>query len=654
MKIKLAQDEYCSKAEQGLWHTLGGPFPEDLRWEMLVEVLRGRVKISTHCYEVVDLDAMVRLSNEFQFSIATLHHASEAWLIPKVLKRMWGGIPSIALFATNYRYKREAYRGSEFAARVLADEGIPVIMKSDHPVINSRYLMYEAQQAHYFGLPPHLALASVTSTPAIAAGLSHRIGILMEGSDADVVLWDSHPLRLGATPVNVWIDGILQIPVPPKTGEENHIEVGKGKEGDEWRQVPETPNWDKERDNAIKWDGLPPLEGRKIEGKVAFINVKEILRKSENGLIAHSFNSISEDMAMGSVVVMDGVITCAGVCNNTDLRESSRIVDVQGGSIAPGLMTYGSPLGLGEIAGEASTTDGETYDAFKRDVPKILDDTGAIVRAVDALMFGTRDSLTAYRAGVTLATSSLAKPIYMAGPDAHIIAGLSTSFRTGSLHAMQRGAIVQDIAALHVVIGKSHPEKRRVSVSTQIAGLRRLLYGWESQDKETGFWFRKAAEGVVPLVIEVDSADIMASLLILKTDVEDNIGSRMRMVFSGAAESHLLAKEIGKLPGPPLSNDTALVKLVEQGVVVGLGIRGAWEARNTRFDAEWAALESNGRISKNQAYALVSNNLEKLLGIRGIDDETTDLVVYEGGSMFDLSSKVIGVISPGRKLVDLL
>jgi hypothetical protein len=44
----------------------------------------------------------------------------------------------------------------------------------------------------------------------------------------------------------------------------------------------------------------------------------------------------------------------------------------------------------------------------------------------------------------------------------------------------------------------------------------------------------------------VDSADIMANLLILKAEVEDKIGSQMRMVFSGAGEAHLLAKEISK------------------------------------------------------------------------------------------------------------
>lgn len=40
-----------------------------------------------------------------------------------------GHPPGIALFATNARYKREAYRGSEFAPRILADNGLRVVMK---------------------------------------------------------------------------------------------------------------------------------------------------------------------------------------------------------------------------------------------------------------------------------------------------------------------------------------------------------------------------------------------------------------------------------------------------------------------------------------------------------------------------------------------
>ena len=48
--------------------------------------------------------------------------------------------------------------------------------------MNSRYLAYEAQQAHYFGFPHNLALASVTSTPAKVMGMDHRVGYVKEGA----------------------------------------------------------------------------------------------------------------------------------------------------------------------------------------------------------------------------------------------------------------------------------------------------------------------------------------------------------------------------------------------------------------------------------------------------------------------------------------
>lgn len=54
-------------------------------------------------------------------------------------------------------------------------------IKSDHPVVNSRYLLNEAALAHYYGLNAGLALASVTSMPAAALGLGHRLGSIREG-----------------------------------------------------------------------------------------------------------------------------------------------------------------------------------------------------------------------------------------------------------------------------------------------------------------------------------------------------------------------------------------------------------------------------------------------------------------------------------------
>lgn len=232
----------------------------------------------------------------------------------------------------------------------------------------------------------------MTSVPATAIGLSHRIGILREGSDADVVIWDSHPLQLGATPIKVWIDGVPQIPVPSKSGNENKIIVGTGKEGEEWKEVPSVPSWDQERKATLDWDGLPPLEGQKTSTRIVFHNVTQVWRRSATGAVEEAFSTRANDNAMATVVVDAGKIICIGNCADT-VSGSSDPIDLSGGSIGPGLMTFGSPLGLEEIEGEPSTGDGKPFDALRERIPSILQDSGGVLRAVDALMFSTRNAL---------------------------------------------------------------------------------------------------------------------------------------------------------------------------------------------------------------------------------------------------------------------
>lgn len=107
-QIKTAQDAYCAKVEEGRFDEVAHTtFPQDLQWEALVDVLRGRVKVQVHCYETVDLDDVVRVSylrswpritsdeylkltNEFQFPVAAFHHAHEAYLVPDLLKQAYG------------------------------------------------------------------------------------------------------------------------------------------------------------------------------------------------------------------------------------------------------------------------------------------------------------------------------------------------------------------------------------------------------------------------------------------------------------------------------------------------------------------------------------------------------------------------------------
>ena len=49
---------------------------------------------------------------------------------PDLIELTPGHPATVALFATQARYKREAFRGSEFAPRILADNDLQVVMKA--------------------------------------------------------------------------------------------------------------------------------------------------------------------------------------------------------------------------------------------------------------------------------------------------------------------------------------------------------------------------------------------------------------------------------------------------------------------------------------------------------------------------------------------
>ncbi|KAL1699202.1 hypothetical protein EV121DRAFT_216700 [Schizophyllum commune] len=662
-QARRAQDAFCSAAQAGLWQGLG-EYPEASQWDLLTDVLRGKVKVTSDCSEAVDLDALARLTNEFDFHVSSVEHASDAWLVPGVLKRMWGGPPALSLFATNHRRSRESHWSSEYAPNVLAHENLTVVLSTDHPTMPARDLIQEARQAYYHGLNSSLSLAAVTSAPAYAAGMDHRLGELREHADADLVVWSAHPLQPGSVPIQVWIDGIAQFPGGDKYPENS----------DKRQKAPRTPDWEEETENAVRFGGVQPLDSRKVTGKMVFANVRRVLYGDDDLVRSDVEEEAKEKKKLKTVVVENGKITCIGVeewdCEGADDADES--IDLKGGVIAPGIISYGSPLGMGEMADEPSTQNGLPLDPLQRKVPAVLGDATGLQFAADGLVCDTRDAINAYRSGVIYAVTvpSASTTGMTTSP---VIQGLSVTFRTGCFSVMERGTVVQDVTALHVHISRDTPMGHPgAAVSQQIALLRRLLHGWESEDTETGKWFKKAAEGVIPLVIDVESADIMSTLLVLKAEVENRIGSAMRVVFAGASEAPLLAREIVRarvgviltparpvpmkwegrriIPGPPLTTETGVGILLQHGVTVGLGVREAWSVRNTRFEVAQVLHETED-LDEKTARKLVTTNMATLLGIR--QTEKPDLVAYRSGGMFQLESKVVGVLSPQRGFVDL-
>nr|XP_019011309.1 amidohydrolase [Kwoniella pini CBS 10737]OCF50090.1 amidohydrolase [Kwoniella pini CBS 10737] len=646
--LKEKQDRWCSSPT-----TQTEPFPSSLEWEVLSDVIRGNVKVNVHCYETTDLNALVRISNEFQFPIAAFHHAHETYLVPDLLKQAYGEPPAVAIFSTNARYKREAYRGSEFAAKVLSDEGLKVIMKSDHPVLDSRYLVTEASWIHHYGVNISESLNSITTSPAKAMGLDHRIGYLREGYDADLVIWDSFPLNLGATPKQTYIDGIPQI-IKPIIHKKPSAAQDLPK-----KQI----NWEKEIQEALNTRGEPNLKPSKSVKNVIYQNVGEFhLSLTEFNIQQNDIEAFEN--GNGIVIVKNGEITCAGTClieNEEALKGGLEfeVVNLHGGVITPSFITVGSYVGLLEIRQEKATSDGAAIDPLNEESEVT---NGLLAHAVDGAQFGGKDELLAYKSGVTTAV--------IAPKGSSWISGISYSFSPEAEHLLSKGAIQNKANALWIKLDNS-----KISVSSKIAILRKLLAGTHQEDEnELVEAFKKISKGELRLVVKTDKADHIASLIRLK----EEIAKDAKITILGGQESWLVADELAAndigvivapvrsypgewdtrriVPSIPLSNHTLPSYLTSHGVIVGLGIQEEWQARNTLYEAAWTYANSpSGIFSKRDALDLVGKNLEILLGL-----DSSPKIAGEGGWVahqgdpFEFGSKVVSVKGYGEeKDIDL-
>ena len=189
----------------------GKPRPQDPALEPLVALLQGKVYLQVHCYEVHDIETLLRIAEEFGFQVAAIHHALEAWKVPELLKTR--GV-AVATFSDLWGFKMEAWDASARGPKILADAGVAVAIKTDHPVIDARNLAWEAAKAHHYGLSEQQALAAITRVPAEAIGLGKRLGTIAVGKDADVVLWAKHPFTVGARPIGVWVEGVRWVSAP--------------------------------------------------------------------------------------------------------------------------------------------------------------------------------------------------------------------------------------------------------------------------------------------------------------------------------------------------------------------------------------------------------------------------------------------------------
>ncbi|CAI4219090.1 unnamed protein product [Parascedosporium putredinis] len=608
-KLVRDQDDWCAKAEAIGAENMPQYLPEELKWESLGAVLRGQVHVNTHCYTVPDLESFVDHTNEFKFSVRAFHHAHSTFLVPEVLRRAWGNTPASALFADNMYYKAESFVGSEYAGKILWDHGLETVYVSDNPVLNAQHVVFEAAKGYKYGLPYHAALSSVTSIPARLLGMGERLGKVKPGFDADIVVWDSDPLSVGAAPVQVWIDGISQF--------EDPVELKKP------------------ASDPIKPDeslGNIPEDVPVNYKDVVFTGVANVWLSGR----ATAFGSLN-------VVVTDGKLSCFGRCE-AELRAAAeadvKMVNLKNGALTNGLTAFGSLIGLNDIDAERDTDNGASGGS-------------AFSRALDGLALDSKKLHVANQYGITKAITA---PNHSGGISRHGTA-------VGSLQPHSRRQVWRY---------PFHLERRRCIKIKLLEAITNSEEKITDPYSEKAF-LRKVVKGELALVLSAHSANTLAAIIRLKSDVEKAIADasssqthpKLRVAILGGAESHIVAKELGEaevgvvlapllpysttweerrsLTGAPLTNGTAIDALVEAGVVVAIGLYEDWVVRDLALHAGIAYRNSEGRLSEREALDLVSTNVYKLLGIDEPEGRgTTDFVVFDGHPL-EIGSRIKAV-----------
>lgn len=144
-----------------------------------------------------------------------------------------------------------------------------------------------------------------------------------------VVIWDSMPLTLGATPVQVFIDGIPQLDSPHVVAKPHLQSI-----------PPSSSNAEAGAIEAVASDGNPDRSPKQFLKSIVYTGVRSAFSVNDGDVQqvfgSSDLSSSFEKHELGMVVIEGGKIICVGLeCEGVDLKGLTS-VDLKGGSILPG------------------------------------------------------------------------------------------------------------------------------------------------------------------------------------------------------------------------------------------------------------------------------------------------------------------------------
>lgn len=297
------------------------PPRRDLQLDALVEVLEGKRLVHCHSYRADEILMMIRLADEMGFKIATFQHVLEGYKVAKEIAAHGAGAST---FSDWWGYKIEAEDAIPGNAGLMTHKGVNVSINSDSAEHARRMNTEAAKSVRWGDVSDEQALAMVTINPARQLRIEDRVGSLDVGKDADVVIWNNHPLSTYAIVDQTYIDGKLYYDRVADLARVAAAASGRG-------------------GNA----GAPPVTGNLFNitpeaGKVLY-NVNGPAWAITNARIHTVSGPV---IPRGTVVIRGNTIQAVGA--NVSIPSGARVVDVRGANVYPGFIDAQTDLGLNE------------------------------------------------------------------------------------------------------------------------------------------------------------------------------------------------------------------------------------------------------------------------------------------------------------------
>ena len=188
--------EYLKKSEEDREFSL--------QTEHIAKALDGGIPVRAHAHRADDIMTAIRLRDEFHLDLV-VEHCTDGHLIVDELKE--AGVPVAVGPSLSNRAKVEMENVTFRTPGVLASAGIDVAIITDAPCTPIQYLPICAGMAMREGMTEEDAFKALTIVPAKILKVDDRLGSLTGGKDADVVVWNNHPMEIMGRPEMVFVNG---------------------------------------------------------------------------------------------------------------------------------------------------------------------------------------------------------------------------------------------------------------------------------------------------------------------------------------------------------------------------------------------------------------------------------------------------------------